>query len=102
MITVGYPFDRSLSAVDFVLHHIENVLIAFLGMGNDAAGTVLDSVLKLERTVAFQQIERAPAEQTGLPFIKVVAGVERAVLVGKKLVVHLCNSSLGNFLGGPG
>jgi len=97
-----HPFVRTLFTIDLLLNDLEDVLISFLGMGNDTAGTILDPVLERERTVALEQVERAPAEKTGLPFFKVMAGIKRAVLVDEKLIVHLRNSSLGNFLGGPG
>jgi hypothetical protein len=102
MIIAGHPFGKTSSVVYFVLYHLEDVIVAFLGMGNGTAGTILDAVSENECAVAFEQIERAPAEKAGFPLLEIVAGVECAVLVGEKLVVHLCNSSLGNFLGGPG
>jgi hypothetical protein len=63
MITVGYPFDRSLSAVDLAGHGFQDVVIPFLGMRNDAAGTVLNAVPENECAIAFEQIERTPAEE---------------------------------------
>jgi hypothetical protein len=98
----GHPFVRTLFIINLLLNHLEDILITFLGMGDDATGTILDTILKRERTVAFEQIERTPAEQTGLPFFEVMAGIERALCVGEILVVHLNNSSLGNFLDGSG
>jgi len=98
----SHPFGRASSAVNFVLNNLEDIIVAFLGMRNDAAGTVLDAVLERERTAAFEQVERAPAEKTGLPCFKIMAGIKSAILVGKKLVVHLGNSSLGNFTDCPG
>jgi hypothetical protein len=90
------------SAIDLALYNLEDIVVSFLGMRDDAAGTVLDAVPERKGAVAVEQIERTPAEETGLPFFKVVAGIERAIAVGEKFVVHLYNSSLGNFPGGSG
>jgi hypothetical protein len=94
--------NKELFAVDLVLHHLENVIVSFFLMRNDAVRTILDAVPERKSSVTVEKIERTPAEQTGLPFFKVMAGVKCAVLVNKILVVHRNNSSLGNFLGGPG
>jgi len=91
-----------LSAVDLVFHHLENVIVSVFPMRNHAVRTILDAVPERKSTAAVEQIERTPAEKTGLPFFKVMAGIKCTLLVDKILVVHLSNSSLGNFLGGPG
>jgi hypothetical protein len=98
----SHLFGKALSAVDLVLHHLENIIVAFLRMGNYAVRTVLDAIPERKRSIAFKEIERTPAEQTGFPFFEVMAGIKCALLVDKILIVHLNNSSLGNFLGGPG
>jgi hypothetical protein len=102
MSITGHPFVRTLFTIDLLLNDLENIVIPFLGMGDDASGTILASVPERKGSVTVKQIERAPAEQTGFPFFKVMAGIKCALLVDKILVVHLNNSSLGNFLGGPG
>jgi hypothetical protein len=71
-------------------------------MRYDAVRTILDAVPERKRSAAFEKIERTPAEKAGPPFFKIMAGIERALLVDKILVVHRCNSSLGNFPGGAG
>jgi hypothetical protein len=102
MSITGHPYVRELSAVDLVLNDLENIVIPFLGMGDDASGTILDAVPERKGSVTVKQIERTPAEKTGLPFFKVMAGIKSALCVGEILVVHLNNSSLGNFLDGSG
>jgi len=92
----------SLSSIYFALDNAEDIVVSFFHMRDDAARAVLDAVPENERAIAFQQIERTPAEKTGFPFFKVMAGIERALLVDKILVVHLHNSSLGNFIIGSG
>ncbi len=57
-------------------------------MRNGAGRTVLNIIIDREIAVAIEQIERAPAEQTGLPLVQVVARIERAFLVDEILVVH--------------
>jgi hypothetical protein len=97
MIIMGKtPRPVSLSLVDLPGHDVQDVIVSFLGMGNDAVRAVLDAVPERERSIALQQIERAPAEQAGLPCIEVMARVKTAFLVGKELVVHDGNSSLAN------
>jgi len=89
--------NKELSAVDLVLHHLENVIISFFRMRNDAVRTILDAIPERKRSATVEKIERTPAEKTGFPFFKVVAGIKCALLVDKILVVHRNNSSLGNF-----
>jgi hypothetical protein len=89
--------NKELSAIDLVLHHLENVIVSFFPMRNDTVRTVFDAVPEHKSTTAVEKIERAPAEETGLPFFEVMTGIKRAVLVNKILVVHRNNSSLGNF-----
>jgi hypothetical protein len=38
------PFDAALSVIDLVLHHLEDVFVAFLGMRDGAGGTVFEAV----------------------------------------------------------
>jgi hypothetical protein len=97
-----YPLVRTLFTIDLLLNDLEDIIIPFLGMRDDAFGTILDAVPARKGSVTVKQIERAPAKQTGFPFFKVMAGIERALCVGEKLVVHLNNSSLGNFFGCSG
>jgi hypothetical protein len=84
-----------LPAIDLALNDLKDIIVSFFRMRDDAVGTVLDAVLQNERAVAFEQIERAPAEKAGLPFVEVVTGIERAVLVGKELVVHVVTPPSG-------
>jgi hypothetical protein len=102
MSITGHPLVRTLFTIYLLLNDLEDIVIPFLGMGDDASGAVLDAVPERKGSVAVKQVERTPAEKTGLPFFKVMAGIERALLVDEKLIVHLNNSSLGNFLGGSG
>jgi hypothetical protein len=71
------------------LNDLKDIIVSFFRMRDDTVGTILDSVLQNEHAVAIEQIERAPAEKAGPPFVKVVTGIEGAVLVGKELVVHI-------------
>ena len=89
--------NKELFAIDPVLHNLENVIVSFFPMRNDAVRTILDAVPERISTTTVEKIERAPAEKTGFPFFKVMAGIKCALLVDKILVVHLSNSSLGNF-----
>jgi hypothetical protein len=91
-----------LPAIDLALNDLEDIIVSFFRMRDDAVRTVLDAVLQDERAVAFEQIERAPAEKAGPPFVELVTGIECALLVGKELVVHDHNSSLGNRMAVPG
>jgi hypothetical protein len=102
MSITGHPLVRTLFTIYLLLNDLEDIVIPFLGMGDDASGTILDAIPERKSSVTVKQIERTPAEQTGFPFFKVMAGIKSALLVDKKLVVHLGNSSLGNFLGGSG
>jgi hypothetical protein len=85
----------SLFLVNLAVHDLQNIIIPLFRVGNNAVGAVLDAAPHRERAVALQQVERTPAEQTGLPFIEIMARIKTALLVGEKLVVHRCNSSLG-------
>jgi hypothetical protein len=91
-----------LPAIDLALNDLEDIIVSFFRMRDDAVRTVLDAVLQDEHAVAFEQIERAPAEKAGPPFVELVTGIECALLVGKELVVHDRNSSLGNRMAVPG
>jgi hypothetical protein len=75
--------------IDLALNDFKDIVVSFFRMRNDTVGTILDAVLQNEHAVAIEQIERAPAEKAGPPFVEVVTGIESAVLVGKELVVHI-------------
>jgi hypothetical protein len=85
----------SLFLVNLAVHDLQDIIIPLFRVGNHAVGAVLDAVPHRERSVALQQEERAPAEQAGLPFFEIMTGIKTALLVGEKLVVPRCNSSLG-------
>jgi hypothetical protein len=102
MSITGHPFVRTLFTIDLLLNDLENIVIPFPGMGDDASGTILDAVPERKGSVTVKQIEWTPAEKTGFPFFKVMAGIKSALLMDEILVVHLNNSSLGNFLDGSG
>jgi hypothetical protein len=102
MIIVACPFETvrqegltPLPAIDLALNDRKDIIVSLFHMRDDAAGTVLDAVLQNERAVALEQIERAPAEKAGPPFVEVVTGIEGAVLVGKELVVHVVTPPSG-------
>jgi hypothetical protein len=63
MIITGHPFSTTLSVINLVLHHLEDVIVALLGMGNGAAGAVLEAVPEREGAAALEQIERTPAKE---------------------------------------
>jgi hypothetical protein len=101
-IIVACPFETvrhegltPLPAIDLALNDLKDIIVSFFRMRDDAVGTVLDAVLQNERAAAIEQIERAPAEKAGPPFVEVVTGIEGAVLVGKELVVHVVTPPSG-------
>jgi hypothetical protein len=101
-IIVAYPFETVhhegltlLSAIDLALNDFKDIIISFFRMRYDAVRAVLDAVLQNEHAIAIEQIERAPAEKAGPPFVEVVTGVESAVLVDKELVVHVVTPPSG-------
>jgi len=76
----------------FLIHltgnYFEDILITFFGMGDGAGRTVFDAVPGHEITAAVDQVQRAPAKEAGFPVGEIVARIETAVLMQKKLVVH--------------
>jgi len=61
-----------LSAVDLLFHHLENVIVSFFSMRDDTVRTILDAVPERKGSIIVKQIERTPAEKTGLPFFKIM------------------------------
>jgi hypothetical protein len=63
MIITGNPFYTTLSVINLVLHHLEYIIVALLGMRNGAAGAVLETVSEGKVATALEQVERTPAEE---------------------------------------
>jgi hypothetical protein len=78
----------SFFLINLAGNYFEYILIAFFSMGDGAGRTVFDAVPGHEITAAVDQVKRAPAKEAGPPVGEIVARIETAVLVHKKLVVH--------------
>jgi hypothetical protein len=70
------------------LNGLYDIIVSLSGMGNGAGRAVLHIIFEREMAAAIEQIERAPAEQAGLPLLQFMARIERALLMDEKLVVH--------------
>ena len=69
----------------FFLDHVP----AYLGVGNDAPGTVLEAGGQdTEVALAREEKKRAVAEKTRLPVIKLVAGHKLAFRIDEMFVIH--------------
>ena len=101
MIAKHLNFESILFlSVDLAGNYFENILIALFGMGDRTGGTIFDAVRDSEMTAAVDEVQRAPAKEAGLPVGKIVARIETAVLMHKKLVVHRTIPPSGIFLSG--
>jgi hypothetical protein len=63
MSITDHPFDAALSVIDLVLHHLEDVFVAFLGMRDGAGGTVFEAVPVCKGAAALEKVERTPAKE---------------------------------------
>ena len=83
---------RSGSKPSFLVHlplnGLYDIIVSLSGMGNGAGRAVLHIILEREMAAAIEQIERAPAEQAGLPLVQIMAWIEGALLMDEILVVH--------------